>query len=636
MSAAAPPPAGAARADRAGAGRPGWHRAGRRPRQPGKLRSCPLSIALDGHAGCLQPGRSCRCGGAVDVCLLGPVVAAGSDGVIDVGPPQRCAVLAALAVDAGKQVTVEALIDRVWGEQSPERVRRALHAHVARIRRLLEQAGGDGAGPARLVRRSGGYTLDVDPERVDVHRFRRLCEQAREPARAAAEQAALLGAALELWRGEPLAGVAGDWAARMRQAWRQQHLDAVLAWARAQLGSGNPAAVVVPLTDLAAEHPLLEPLVAVLMRALYLVGDAGQALALYSLTRRQLVQELGVEPGTELRRVHQGILREDLEPLDPQDRTGRADPGAAGTGTGSRPAGPPAVVPAQLPRDVRGFTGRQETLRHLDAMLPAAGGEDAHAGIVTLSGTAGVGKTTLAVHWAHRVRDRFPDGQLYVNLRGFDPSGLMMTAEEAARVFLETLSYRALSPAAARLFRLLGLHPGPEVSVPAAASLAGLPAAGVRAAAAGLDSHTRQLGWALGDYLPRLGRERYQVSVQTAAAAAARRLGDRGGMAATCDSIGYIHHHLGNYAAAAASYRRAIELFHDFGSICEENSRMRLGDCLQAAGDLAGARAAWQQALDVLAEVGDHNVERLLARLQAAGGAAAGVPAGGAEPAARV
>src|SRR5437762_6991282 len=132
----------------------------------------------------------------MDIRVLGPVDLLASGRPIEVGPPQRCAVLAALAVDAGRQVAVETLIDRVWGEQSPSRVRRALHAHVARIRRLLEQAGEADGSPAQLVRRSGGYALEVDPERVDVHRFGRLCEQAREPGRSAAEQVEMLREAL--------------------------------------------------------------------------------------------------------------------------------------------------------------------------------------------------------------------------------------------------------------------------------------------------------------------------------------------------------------------------------------------------------------------------------------------------------
>jgi DNA-binding SARP family transcriptional activator len=344
----------------------------------------------------------------VEFRLLGPVEVAASGEAVEVGPPQRCAVLAALAVDAGRPVTVETLIDRVWGDQSPERARRALHAHITRIRRMLEYAATVDERPARLLRRPGGYLLDIDPGLVDLHRFRRLLDQAREPGRTAAERVGLLREALRLWRGEPLAGLTGQWATRTRQGWRQQHVDAVLAWAFAELAVDNPTAVIDPLTDLVDEHPFLESLIAVLMRALYAAGHSTEALDLYAVTRERLVEELGTEPGTELRRVHHGILRDDLD----------------------KPHGPPGPtppstpdVPAQLPRDVRGFSGRREELARLDALACSAGEQCTPLVISAIAGTAGVGKTALAVHWAHQVADRFPDGQLYVNLRGFDPLG---------------------------------------------------------------------------------------------------------------------------------------------------------------------------------------------------------------------
>ncbi|HET6212715.1 MAG TPA: AfsR/SARP family transcriptional regulator [Micromonosporaceae bacterium] len=311
--------------------------------------------------------------------LLGPVEVVASGQPVEVGPPQRCAVLAALAVDAGRPVTVETLIDRVWGDQSPERVRRALHAHVTRIRRLLEHAGTADGRPARLLRRPGGYLLDIDPDRVDLHRFRRLCEQARDPDRDDAERVLLLREALRLWHGEPLAGLAGLWVTRTRHGWRQQHLDAVQAWACAELRVDNPAAVIGPLTDLVGEHPLLEALVAVLMRALYAAGHSAEALDLYTATRNRLVEELGAEPGTELQRVHQGILRDDL---------GKPAPAAAPTPQPSR------VVPAQLPRDIRGFAGRRDELTQLDALASAAGEQGTPVVISAVAGTAGVGKTS--------------------------------------------------------------------------------------------------------------------------------------------------------------------------------------------------------------------------------------------------
>ncbi|MEO3808728.1 BTAD domain-containing putative transcriptional regulator [Sphaerisporangium sp. B11E5] len=353
--------------------------------------------------------------------LLGPVEVVASGATFAVGPPQRCTVLAALAADAGRQVTVETLITRVWGDRPPERARRALQAHVTRLRRTLEQAGAHGGPAAPLARRSDGYLLGVEPERVDVHLFRLRLRQAREASRA--ERVRLLREALGLWRGEALGGLHGNWAERTRRDWRREHLDAVVSWADAELLAGDAAAVIGPLTESVHQNPLFEPLVAVLMRALYTVGRSAEALDLYSATRRRLVDELGAEPGAELRRAHQGILRGDL------------DSGARPVARGSSTA---TVVPAQLPSDVRGFCGRGDELARLDALVEQSRDHATAVVVSALTGTAGVGKTALAVHWAHRVRDRFPDGQLYVNLRGFASEGAMDPAE-AVRGFLDAL-----------------------------------------------------------------------------------------------------------------------------------------------------------------------------------------------------
>ncbi|GAA2896059.1 AfsR/SARP family transcriptional regulator [Nonomuraea rubra] len=348
--------------------------------------------------------------------LLGPVELVTATGRVDVGPPQRRSVLAALLADAGRPVPVETLVDRVWGEQPPDGARRALHSHVARIRRMLERAG-DGHEAARLVRRSGGYVLEADPERVDLHLFRRLVEQARGSDTG---RLRLLRDALALWRGEPLAGIPGAWAARVRESLRRQHLDAVVAWADAELQAGDPGTATGRLRDLLAEYPLVEPLAAALMRALHAAGSGAEALACYAAIRMRLSDELGTEPGAELRQLHEAILRD--EPRRPPPRR----PGA----------------PALLPLDVRGFTGRDAELARLDAVLAETAEHPTAVIISALSGTAGVGKTALAVRWAHRVRDAFPDGQLYVNLRGYDTQQ-PMTAGEALAGLLSALGVPA-------------------------------------------------------------------------------------------------------------------------------------------------------------------------------------------------
>jgi DNA-binding SARP family transcriptional activator/tetratricopeptide (TPR) repeat protein len=336
----------------------------------------------------------------VELRLLGPVELWAADRVWEVGPPQRRHVLAALAVDAGRPVSTETLIDRVWDE-APPGARRALQVHITNLRRLLERT----APGSALSRRSGGYVLEVDPARIDVHRFRTL-EQAGRSRR----DATLLRQARSLWRGEALAGLTGDWAVRTRQTWQRWYVDATVAWAEAELAASNPGEAVGPLRELAGEYPLSEPLAAMLLRALRAAGRPAEALEHYAALRDHLAAELGTDPGPELQAVHRTILR--------------GEPGP--------PTGVPA--PAQLPTDVPGFAGRQEYLARLDQL--AGNGTVV---ISALSGMAGVGKTALAVHWARRVADRFPGGQLYVNLRGFAPTGRVVEPADAVRGFLDAL-----------------------------------------------------------------------------------------------------------------------------------------------------------------------------------------------------
>ncbi|KAA0941153.1 AfsR/SARP family transcriptional regulator [Streptomyces apricus] len=361
----------------------------------------------------------------LQVRLLGPVELAAPGRTTEVGPPQRRAVLAALAVDAGRPVAVDVMIRRVWGPAPPDGARRSVYSHIARIRQICERAGGAAGGRLRLVRRSGGYVLEADREQVDVHRFRRMVRQARASTLPDAARALLLDEAVGLWRGEPLSGLDGPWVEQTRETWRREQVDATVHWAHAQTRLGDPAAAIGPLSALLDDHPLVEPLAEALIRALYGAGRGAEALERYAAVRRRLAEELGTEPGTALREVHRLILR--------------------GQELGAAPAAPAAVprpqpqrgvVPAQLPVQARGFTGREEELSRLDALLGTAR-PPAPVVISAVSGTAGVGKTTLAVHWGHRMRAHFPDGQLYVNLRGFDPAGPAREPAEALRGFLD-------------------------------------------------------------------------------------------------------------------------------------------------------------------------------------------------------
>jgi DNA-binding SARP family transcriptional activator/tetratricopeptide (TPR) repeat protein len=351
----------------------------------------------------LERGRR----GMVEIRLLGPVELRAHGVRLPVGPPQQQRVLAVLAAEAGRAVALDTVLDRVWDEP-PHGARRTLHVLVTRLRRVLARSDPE---PVGIAHRDGGYALELDPDRVDLPRLRRLVRAAAETGRPDPQRLALLREATALWRGQPLAGLPGRWPAQARDAWEQQYLDAATAWAQAELRAGNPVAVIGPITGLVEAHPLVEPLAAVLMRALSAAGRRAEAVDRYAAVRRRLADELGIDPGPELQAVHRSILR-------------------------GRP-GSPAAVPAQLPTDVAAFTGRTRELGQLDALLPGTP-DPAPVVIGVVSGGAGTGKTALAVHWAHQHRRRFRDGQLYLNLRGYDP-GDPMPAHEALTRFLTAL-----------------------------------------------------------------------------------------------------------------------------------------------------------------------------------------------------
>jgi DNA-binding SARP family transcriptional activator len=366
----------------------------------------------------------------VEIRLLGPVEIVGDDKTWSAGQPQQRVVLAALAVDAGQVVPVERVIDRVWAEDPPARARTAIAARITHLRHLLADAaaGMPAAGPGQPDRwvewRSEGYVLRVERDRVDLLRFRRLAADARRPRYSDAERVALLEQALALWRGIPLAGLVGQWADRMRVSWQLERLDAALDWGRAALRLGQPAQVITVARDLAELHPHTEALAELLGWALAADGRHAEAAAHCAAACHRIRLDLGTDPGPNLRALHEAILNDQpLPPLPP-------------------PPGPPAaltVVPAQLPADVAAFAGRTEHLTRLDALLLPAAEASTTVVISAVSGTAGVGKTALAVHWAHQVADRFPDGQLYVNLRGFDPAGQVTDPAAAIRGFLDAL-----------------------------------------------------------------------------------------------------------------------------------------------------------------------------------------------------
>ncbi|MBB5960717.1 DNA-binding SARP family transcriptional activator/tetratricopeptide (TPR) repeat protein [Saccharothrix tamanrassetensis] len=328
----------------------------------------------------------------VEFRLLGQVVVERDGHQVDVGPARQQCVLAVLLVEANTAVPAEVLIDRVWEDRPPLRVRSSLHSYLTRLRRALA------AAPVSITWRSGSYVLTVDEQAVDLHRFRRLIGQARTAVDD--EQAmALIRQALELWRGEAFAGLDTPWLHTVRAVVEQERLGAMLDLTDRRLRLGQHAAVLPALRAQAEQHPVNERLVGQFMLALYRDGRQADALQVFRDTRHTLASELGIEPGPDLRRLHERILR--------------ADPDLAA------PTMPRPIRRNDLPGDVADFTGRRAELDRLRSMLPrdADTGPGTAAVIAAIDGMAGVGKTTLAIHLAHHVARRYPDAQLYIDLR---------------------------------------------------------------------------------------------------------------------------------------------------------------------------------------------------------------------------
>ncbi|MEU1662060.1 tetratricopeptide repeat protein [Streptomyces sparsogenes] len=370
----------------------------------------------------------------VRFALLGPLRAWRGETELDLGRPQRRALLALLLAGAGRTVSMEGLIDGLWSQDPPESAANVIHRHVGAMRRLLEPGLPTRAAGRWLLRGAGGYRLEVDADSLDLLRFRGLRDAARQAAEegAAGRAVALILEALALWQGPAAAGIAP--AVRDRPAFAsldREHLAAVKESADLALSAGLAEPVLPGLRAAAAGSPLDEPLLSRLVLVLAATGHRSEALEVYEGARARLADELGISPGAELLAARTAAAGRAAPPT-----TARAANQAGGP-PGS--AGFAAPSPAQLPPDLPVFTGRRAELAEVLARLPGEARTASTVLISAIGGMAGIGKTTLAVHWAHRVRDRFPDGQLYVNLRGFDPAGPAMSPGEAVRGFLVAL-----------------------------------------------------------------------------------------------------------------------------------------------------------------------------------------------------
>jgi DNA-binding SARP family transcriptional activator/tetratricopeptide (TPR) repeat protein len=353
--------------------------------------------------------------------LLGTVEAEYEGRPLDLGRRRERCLLGILLLELAKPVPVERLVDLLWDDDPPDAAIAQLRVNVSRIRARFRTYRADDTGGTgfQIVTRGNTYMAIVDPDSVDLHRFRALVDRARtitDPA----QRAAVLETALGLWRGPVLGDVASH---RLREritaGFEEMHLSAVELLLEAKLAAGRHRELIGRLVELVDQYPLRQRLVGLLMLALYRDRRQPEAIAAYERLRGRLAEELGLDPDEDTRRLHEAILR--------------ADPAL----DFSRQLTPPA----QLPVGIHGFVGRREELDRLTAMLVGTGAGG--VAIAVLTGTAGVGKTTLAVHFAHRVAANFPDGQLYVNLRGFDPGGSVMSAQDALRGFLDAFSVPA-------------------------------------------------------------------------------------------------------------------------------------------------------------------------------------------------
>ncbi len=397
------------------------------------------------------------------VGVLGPVTAWCGGQELPVGQPRQQAVLGILAMRANRVISRGELVDGVWGQDPPATAQGGIYTYVAGLRRVIEPDRSLRGRGRVLVSSGGGYLLNLPPGQPDAAAFEQHVTRARRLRQGGDLPGALaaLDAGLGLWRGTAFAGVPGPFAeterarlAELRSAAAEERADVLLAL-------GHHEEAVPELTALVAQHPLRERTRGLLMIGLYRCWRKAEALQVFGEGRRLLADELGIDPGAELSRIHRQVLTMDAA-LDPVVPGGTIPSGparlVAGPPVPASPPGPPGPVPAQLPLDCHVFSGRRRELRMLHEALPAAPAPPVR--IAVISGTAGVGKTALAVRFGRQVAGRFPDGQLYVNLRGLDPAMPPMEPGEALRFFLDSFGvppYRipAGTQARAALYRSL-------------------------------------------------------------------------------------------------------------------------------------------------------------------------------------
>ncbi|MFD4669617.1 BTAD domain-containing putative transcriptional regulator [Lentzea sp. NPDC058450] len=356
--------------------------------------------------------------------LLGPFETILSGEPVKVGGARQRKLLAVLLLNANRIVSVDQLVAALW-ENPPGSVRQQVHNSIGSLRRVLAGASSE----VQIIRTDTGYRLDVAEDVIDLHRFDRNVRAARD-----AEQRGdlytslgLLDEALSLWRGKALSGLDGVWFETAAASLNENRLAAVEQLASCRIRCGEAASLIGDLTKLVRQHPLRESLRDRLMRALYLSGRQADALAVYEEGRRVLADELALDPGSGLRELHLAILNGSLPVTTTPHHEGTAEMLSA-PGSGTSP------TKFYLPHDNHDFSGRTAEIAHL---LEEAARENPSTLVISaIDGMGGVGKTTLAVHFAHEVADGYPDGQYFVDLHGFTTGMEPITADQALEQLL--------------------------------------------------------------------------------------------------------------------------------------------------------------------------------------------------------
>ncbi|WP_326587471.1 AfsR/SARP family transcriptional regulator [Streptomyces sp. NBC_01294] len=352
--------------------------------------------------------------GALDVQIDGRIVTLGSS--------RQRTVLTTLLLARNRVVSVERLIATVWQGNEPATARNQIAILVGALRRLFKDAAG---ADDLIVTSHPGYIMTLSTHQLDIATFEERASRAREAARQGqpAEACKHIDEALSLWRGRALEGIVGEPAESAATRLEELRLDLLEERAGLQLQFGRHRALIGELTALVREHPLREQSRSWLMLAEYRSGNRARALEIFREGRAILVDRLGLEPGPGLRSIHDLILQDAPELAPPP---GLPSPAAM------------AAVPAQLPASVAAFASREEELGSLDRLLDESHGARPPA-IGSISGVSGVGKTALAVHWANQAAAGFPDGQLFINLRGYHETDEPVLPEAALDRLLHSL-----------------------------------------------------------------------------------------------------------------------------------------------------------------------------------------------------